>query len=111
VSPLSIPPIAVPGLDQTIDRVPQPDKKIEQTAQEFEAVLLTQVLKGLRRTVPGAEDKPATGGIYEELFDEQLAIDLTKKGGIGIARIIRTYLEQQGQAPAAGAQATKGPKS
>lgn len=72
-------------------------------AQEFEALLLSQLLKGLRRTVPEGGDRSPVREIYQELLDEQLAGHLARHGGIGLARMIQTYLEQApGGPPAPG---------
>ena len=62
-------------------------------AEDFEAIFLGILLKGLRATVPQSEDPSHAGQIYRDLFDEQLAVDLAKKGGIGLAAIVRTYLD------------------
>jgi Rod binding domain-containing protein len=64
------------------------------TVQEFEAIFLGQLLKGLRRTVPGAEEKSHTAQMYEELFDERVAGELARHGGIGLGAAVRAYLEQ-----------------
>jgi Rod binding domain-containing protein len=34
--------------------------------------------------------------MYQELFDEQLAQEVARNGGIGIARILESYLDRTG---------------
>ena len=63
-------------------------------AQEFEAVLLTQLLKGMRRTVPQASESSTARDLYHELHDELMASHLARNGGSGIAAIIRAYLDR-----------------
>ena len=73
-------------------------------AEEFEALLLTQLLKGMRRTVPESGEHSAARDLYHELHDEMLASHLAKHGGLGLAAMIRTYL---GTAAAAKPEAGK----
>jgi Rod binding domain-containing protein len=101
VNPLSVPPIELPppaplALDRLAAGGPSSSEKIKQASQEFEAIFLSQILKGLRRTVPGQEEKSAMSQSYLELVDEQLAADLAKKGGIGLGRMIQAYMSQSG---------------
>jgi|SRR5215470_1892026 len=63
-------------------------------AEAFEALLLTQLLKGMRRTVPESAERSTARDLYHELHDEMLATHLARNGGIGIAAIIRAYLER-----------------
>ena len=64
--------------------------------QEFEAIFLAQLLKGLRRTVPGAEERSHSAEMYEEMFDERLAGELARAGGMGLGAAVRAYHEQGG---------------
>ena len=62
-------------------------------AEDFEAIFLGILLKGLRATVPLSEDPSHASQMYRDLFDEQMAVDLARKGGIGLADMVRTYLD------------------
>lgn len=73
--------------------------KIQQAAQEFESILLTQWLEQARQSfavVPGGdEDDPADPG-GEQMLNlgmQSLAAAVTKSGGIGIARMLTRHLE------------------
>jgi Rod binding domain-containing protein len=93
---LALPPVSALAPAAT-PREPTTPQQVAQVARDFEALLLTQVLKALRRTVPEASESEGGGQrqIYLELFDEFLATDLTRKGGIGLGAAIRRYLEPQ----------------
>jgi Rod binding domain-containing protein len=65
----------------------------EQAAQDFEAIFLTQLLKGLRRTVPGQEERSYGAQMYQELLDEQLALYLARHGGLGLAALVRAQIQ------------------
>jgi flagellar protein FlgJ len=68
-------------------------------AQDFEAIFLGLLLKGLRATVPPSEAPSHMGQMYRDLFDEQLAVELARKGGIGLAGLVATFLERAPAAP------------
>ena len=97
------PPTLLPGLNvpvtttrrNTPGAAPSP-------AQQFEAVLLTQLLKGMRRTVPQASETSTARDLYHELHDELMASHLARNGGIGIAAIIQAYLDRASGATGGG---------
>jgi flagellar protein FlgJ len=79
-------------------------------AQQFEALMLQQLLKAMRATVPeqtlldSSERK-----MWQELSDQQLASDLAKSGGVGLAKALeRQWLPAQ---PGAETTATSGASS
>lgn len=85
------PPVSTTGPREA----PQPpDAKVKHVAEEFEAVLLGQLLKGLRRTVPEGEEVSSARQMYNELLDEALATEIARKGGIGLADVIRAYMSR-----------------
>jgi flagellar protein FlgJ len=92
VSDLSIAASAVPPAPRPVQASASPERAMA-VAEDFEAIFLGLLLKGLRATVPQSEDPSHMAQMYRDLFDEQLAVDLAKKGGIGLAAIVRTYLE------------------
>jgi Rod binding domain-containing protein len=69
------------------------DPRLTEAAQGFEAIFLRQILKDLRKTAVMDGEKSAMSGIYTEMFDEHLADQLAKAGGIGLGQAIRTYLK------------------
>jgi flagellar protein FlgJ len=71
--------------------------RARQAAEEFESILLAQLLKGLRRTIPEGGDEARMGQTYRELMDEQVAIEVARKGGIGLREAILAYLGQRPQ--------------
>lgn len=101
---LSLTPVSA-LLPTRAPREPATPQQVAQVARDFEALLLTQMLKALRRTVPEASEAEGGGQrqMYLELFDELLAADLTRQGGIGLGAAIRRYLEPQ---PGDGPRAT-----
>jgi flagellar protein FlgJ len=66
--------------------------RLRRAAQEFEALLVAQMLKSVRRATESLEVYESFAGrtVWRELLDEQLALALARSGGLGLAR----YLEE-----------------
>lgn len=73
---------------------------VQPVAEQFEAVFLQMLMKGMRATVPegGLFDTPAVKQ-YQSMFDNQLAVSMAAQGGTGLADLIARQLEG-GAAPA-----------
>ena len=88
---ISAKPITPPAAD-----TPQV-KKIKQSAQEFEAVLLRQFLKEVRTSALG-ETKKGSNAAYLEMADEQMANQLAAQGGFGFGKSMADQMLRQVQA-------------
>ncbi len=64
-------------------------------AQQFEAIFLAQLLKVMRESVSSSALGESAPGqdIQSEMMDKQLAQDLARQGGFGLARQIEEYLQ------------------
>lgn len=74
------------------------EKKARDTAESFEAVFLSQILKSM--SIGMKSDGPFGGGHSEEIFQdmmsEQMATQISKNGGIGLSdSIYREILKTQ----------------
>ena len=70
-----------------------PDKALGDVARQFESLFLAQMLKAMRDSLPG--DSLMSGpqmSTYTQLLDQQLALDLAKGRGIGLADLIERQL-------------------
>lgn len=67
---------------------------VKPVAEQFEAVFLQMLMKGMRATVPegGLFDTPAIKQ-YQSMFDNQLAVSMAAQGGTGLADLIASQLE------------------
>lgn len=66
----------------------------EKVAKNFEALLLHNMLKAMRRTTLG--DKPSNErAMYDDMFDQQISKTLSDSGGLGIASSIARQLNIQ----------------
>jgi peptidoglycan hydrolase FlgJ len=77
-----------------------PDGAIREVAEQFESLFLSQLLKSMRDTVPkdglfGSADMAT----YQQMMDQQLALNLSSGGGIGLADLIEQQLRPPAPAP------------
>jgi Rod binding domain-containing protein len=72
-------------------------KKIKQSAQEFEAVLLRQLLKEVRSSAL-ADPNKGSNSTYLDMADEQLANQLSAQGGFGFGKAMADQMLKQVQA-------------
>jgi Rod binding domain-containing protein len=75
---------------------------LKEAAQGFEAILLSQMLKGLGRTIPHAGPKgaPFARQFYDDLLNHYLATHLAKSGGVGLTEVLlRSLPGESGASP------------
>jgi flagellar protein FlgJ len=61
--------------------------RLREAAREFEALLVEQMVKEMRRAVPKSEllGREAGQELFEEMLDGEFVRVMTRSGGIGIA--------------------------
>jgi Rod binding domain-containing protein len=73
--------------------------RLRQVAQDFEAMILSQMLATMRR----AGGQSTLGGkgqqIYQEMLDDELGRTLARSGGLGLADVLVRDLIRQTPAP------------
>ena len=74
-------------------------QRMNQTAQDFEAIFIQQVFKGMRQTVPegGLLPRGQAEEIYSDLQDMEAAKQLTRHGGIGLAEMLLEQMQKTGK--------------
>lgn len=70
------------------------DAKLRKACQDFEAVLIKQMLSKMRDTVPendlfGSSEEEK---IFQEMMDQETAVQIARKGCTGIAEILYRQL-------------------
>ncbi|MDD9933619.1 MAG: rod-binding protein [Myxococcales bacterium] len=88
------------------DRAPS-EGAARDAAQQFESLLVQQLFRVMRRSVPSMGGGRA-GGMYLDMFDGALAQDLAKAGGVGLTPIFERAL---GGEPGASHTVRTGPLS
>ena len=72
-----------------------PDAALKEVAKQFESVFINMLVKSMRQAgEPFASDIGNSNQIksYQQMFDQQLSLDLAGKGGLGLADIIARQL-------------------
>ncbi|HEV2575603.1 MAG TPA: hypothetical protein VGU25_00210 [Acidobacteriaceae bacterium] len=89
---ISASPRTTPNLASSL---PALAHKVDDASQEFESVLLGQWLQQADASfgsVPGEEDESSDSSQMKNFAMQHLAQEITKSGGIGIAKIVQTAL-------------------
>lgn len=72
-----------------------PAAALHEVAKQFESVFVNMMLQAMRDALP--EDSLFGGSqlrTYREMSDQQLALDLGRRGSLGLAQIIERQLSQ-----------------
>lgn len=67
-------------------------KKAEETANQFESLLIHSMLKSMRKTTM-AENTSNQKAMYDDMLDKQLADTMVEAGGLGVAKQLLSQLE------------------
>ena len=68
-------------------------------ASQFESIFIQIMLKSMRDTIPeGGLFDSSQMTLYQEMFDQQISLDMARRGGIGLADIIEQQLGIDGNA-------------
>ncbi|MCO4088179.1 MAG: hypothetical protein HEQ17_04235 [Limnohabitans sp.] len=66
-----------------------PTKAIRQTAEQFEAYFIQQMMKAMRESIEKSD--LIDGGhmdMYQDLMDKEVSLQMVKRGGIGLANMM-----------------------
>ena len=78
-----------------------PKAALHEVAKQFESVFVSMMMKAMRNTLP-KDGMLASNELenYQQMFDQQLSLDLSRNGGLGLADLIERQLAMaQGLAP------------
>ena len=80
-----------------------PNAALEDVAAQFESIFLQQMLKSMRdATVKSGLFESSQMETYQSMADQQLAVQLSEQGGIGLARMMVEQMQTQGLIPESG---------
>lgn len=106
-------PKASYGGAETLASLKHTDKKntpeaLRETARQFESLFTRMLLKTMRETSFDDTMTSKDEGFYRDMFDDQLAIELSKGKGMGLADVLVQQLQRAGLAPEETEQAGGG---
>lgn len=87
-----------PSIHQGLPAVPPAatdPAKVREAAQQFEALLLGQLLSSAREGGWLGSGEDSSSSCANDLADEQLATMLARKGGLGLSQLISEGLERR----------------
>ena len=79
------------------ERLPRNDpEQLRQRCQDFEAIMVQAMFKSMRASVPegGLLPKGNDQQIFEDLMDQRVAIEISRKEGFGIADALFRQLQK-----------------
>ena len=77
-----------------------PNAALEEVAAQFESIFLQQMLKSMRdATVKSGLFDSSQMETYQSMADQQLAVQLSEQGGIGLARMMVEQMQTRGLVP------------
>ncbi|MET0282584.1 MAG: glucosaminidase domain-containing protein [Steroidobacteraceae bacterium] len=93
-------PASLSGLKR--EAAAQTPEAVRETARQFESLFTTMMLKSMRSASMGDPMFDSSQGeFYQEMFDQQLAMQLSKGRGMGLSDMLVRQLMQGAGAPAA----------
>jgi flagellar protein FlgJ len=71
--------------------------KLKETCDEFESIFITYLLKSMRKTImePGLLGTTNESKIFKSMFDEKVALEVSKSGGIGLGEMLYEKLKNE----------------
>jgi len=77
-------PTAISSMLPTV--APAQPSKVEGAAKQFEALMIAQMLRGVREEKDDGED--STASVMQDVADQQFSQVLANNGGLGLASLI-----------------------
>jgi Rod binding domain-containing protein len=87
--------ISNPTVDSSLMAKPSHPTSAQDAAQQFEALLLSEVMRSERESGSGwlGSGEDSTGDSAIEFAEQQLALVLARQGGLGLSGLISSGLE------------------
>ena len=95
MSDMRISSVVVPSVAATTAKADTPEK-VRDAAQQFEALLIGQILRSARQSASGwlSDGEDPSGEVATDYAEQQFATVLAQKGGLGLADMIAKGLER-----------------
>jgi peptidoglycan hydrolase FlgJ len=76
-----------------LKRDPNSPEALSAVAQQVEALFLQMMLKSMRDATAAEATDSNEMGMYQDMFDKQVALSISQHGDLGIARLLKRQLE------------------
>jgi flagellar protein FlgJ len=103
-----------------LKRDPNSPQALNAVAEQVEALFLQMMLKSMRDATAAEQTDSNEMGMYQDMFDKQVALSISQHGDLGIGRLLKRQLEGRSApgtvklgtgAPAPAAQVTAAPSA
>ena len=84
-----------------LKRDPNSPQAISAVAEQVEALFLQMMLKSMRDASAALETESNEMGMYQDMFDKQVALSISQHMDFGIGRLLKRQLAPTASAPAA----------
>jgi murein DD-endopeptidase MepM/ murein hydrolase activator NlpD len=82
--------------------------KVKELAQQFESLLMTQMLREMRQSMLSDNEKGFGAETMTDAFDDQLGLSLSRSGGLGLTTFLLQAFDRQHIGTGSGSDATAG---
>jgi flagellar protein FlgJ len=89
-----------------LKRDPNSPEAISAVAKQVEALFLQMMLKSMRDATSAEETNSNEMGMYQDMFDKQVALSISQHADLGISRLLKRQLA--GKSAPAGLKSTSG---
>jgi Rod binding domain-containing protein len=95
VDETSLAGISTPTVDGSLTAQTSRPTNVQDAAQQFEALLLSEIMRSERESGSGwlGSGEDSSGASAVEFAEQQLALVLARQGGLGLAGLISSGLE------------------
>jgi flagellar protein FlgJ len=84
----------ISGLE-SLKRDPNSPQAINAVAQQVEALFLQMMLKSMRDATAAQETDSNEMGMYQDMFDKQVALSISQHADLGIGRLLKRQLQSR----------------
>lgn len=80
-----------------VEKGKEDDAKLMDACQQFESIFVHQIISQMRATIPegGLFEKSQGEKIFQDMLDEKYAENISKAGGIGLAKLLYDQLSRK----------------
>ena len=74
------------------------DKALKETAQQFEGLFIQMMMKSMRdasETMKDEENESNARATFEDMFDREVSVQMSKRNALGVANFIERAVKQQ----------------
>ena len=76
------------------------EKRLRDSCREFSSMMISMMTKSMREAYSGADEPSFAGGVYQDMFYDQVSKDIAQSGRLGVGDMLYAQLEREDKANA-----------